>query len=311
MAGELVVGPGLIQWGTLLLGRNQAAGAVTPYRWKKVDGWQTTPAQDSGTVKRSQQYGGWPGRLMPQTRIITLKDLVVRTGRGRMGAAIAALEDACQLGQDAEQPLVIQLDERGPLLVFARLIALDVPVSSTWQLGWAEGGQIMWEATDPRRYDLAEQVATTPLPSSEAGLAWGSPVETGLAWGSPVETGLQWGTAGSTGNLTCLNAGRAETHPVIQITGPCITPSITLVGTPLVLEYGLTLGAGDQLVIDCWAGTVTLGGQDRLPTVTARSVPEASLTLPPGTTSVLAFRSSDAVPDPAASCTVRWRSAYW
>lgn len=310
MAGELVVGPGLIQWGTLLLGRNQAAGVSTAYRWKVVDGWQKTPGQDSGTVNRAQQHGGWPGRYLAQPRVITLKNLVVRTGQGRMGAAIAALEAALPIGQDTEQPLVIQLDERGPLLVNARVLAVDIPVASTWQLGWADGGQVMWECTDPRRYDLTEQVAITPLPASESGLNWGSP-ETGLNWGSPSETGLNWGTPGSTGNVTCTNAGRAETHPIIQITGPCTTPSITLVGTNTVLEYGLTLGAGDVLVIDCWNGTVTLGGQDRLPFVTARSVPEASMVLPPGATSVLAFRSADLVADPAATATVRWRSAYW
>ncbi|WP_282204548.1 hypothetical protein [Kitasatospora fiedleri] len=60
MAGELVTGPGLIQWGTLLLGRSQAAGVVTPYRWKAPKGWEAMPGLDSGTVKRAQQYGRGP-----------------------------------------------------------------------------------------------------------------------------------------------------------------------------------------------------------------------------------------------------------
>ncbi|MGW4810559.1 phage distal tail protein [Kitasatospora cineracea] len=310
MAGELVTGPGLIQWGTLLLGRSQAAGVVTPYRWKTPKGWETMPGLDSGTVKRAQQYGAWPGRLLAQPRTITLDPLTVRAPAGQMGAVIAALEAALPVSQD-EQPLVIQLDERGPLLVWARVVRFDLPVSSSWQLGYAEGGAIQWEATDPRRYQLAEQVALTGLPQQEVGLSWGSPVETGLDWGSPVETGLAWGAPGSTGDMTCTNAGPAETHPTITITGPCTTPSVALAGTSTVLEYGLALAATDQLVIDCWNGTVLLGGQDRATFATARSVPEELMAIPPGATSTLSFRSADAVPDPAASCTVRWRSAYW
>lgn len=310
MAGELVVGPGLIQWGTTLLGRCQAAGVVTPYRWKTPKGWQSMPALDSGTVKRPQQHGGWPGRFLAQPRTITLDPLTVRAQAGRMGSVIAALEAAFPVSQD-EQPLVIQIDERGPLLVYARVTRFEVPVSSAWQLGYAEGGAIQWEATDPRRYSVTEQSAATGLPSSEAGLSWGSPTETGLDWGSPVETGLAWGTAGPSGDIACTNSGTADAHPVIEIRGPCTMPSITLSGTSTVLEYGLTLAAGEVLVIDCWAPSVTLSGQSRLTTATARSVPEGALVIPAGGTAVISYRSADAVPDPASTATVRWRSAYW
>lgn len=310
MAGELVVGPGLIQWGDLLIGRNQAADVTTPFRWRSLSGWEDTPALDSGTVNRSQQHGAWPGLLLAQPRTITLDPLTIRTQAGAMGAAIRTLNSACAITQD-EQPLVIQIDDRGPMLVNARLLRRHIPVERSWQLGYAEGGALQWQASDPRRYDLAVQAIGSGLPQPESGLSWGSPTETGLAWGSPVETGLSWGTAGTTGDVTCTNAGDADTHPVIQITGPCITPSITLVGTSTVLEYGLTLASTDVLTIDCWAGTVTLGGQDRLPSATSRSVPEGAFVLPAGATSVLSFRSADTVPSPSASATVRWRSAYW
>jgi hypothetical protein len=309
VAGELVTGPGLIQWGTLLIGRSRGGGvATTPYRWRTLTGWEETPSLDSGTVLRAQDHGGWPGRLLAQTRIITVPDLTVRTAPGVLGAAVRTLEASTAPGPDTEQPLVIQLDERGPLLVWARLIRRALPVTPTWQVGHTTGGALQWQCTDPRRYVPAEQSGATGLPAPESGLNWGSP-ETGLAWGSP-ETGLTWGSPGSTGDVTIVNAGTAYCHPVIEFRGPVVTPSVTLLATGQVLEYGITLAAGDVLVVDTWAGTVLLGGQSRLANATNRSSPEGSFTLPPGS-STLSFRADPSSTDPAASATVRYRSAYW
>ncbi|GAA2825435.1 hypothetical protein RMN57_13280 [Kitasatospora sp. CM 4170] len=309
MAGELVTGPGLIQWGSLVLGRRQATGTVTPYRWRSLTGWEETPTLDSGTVNRSQQHGAWPGQLLAQPRTVTVEGLMVRTAGGSIGAAVRTLSAACTIAQD-EQPLVIWLDDRGPLLLYARLLRRHLPVDPSWQLGWAAGGALQWQATDPRRYQLTEQTAATALPAPESGLDWGSP-ETGLAWGSP-ETGLVWGTPGSTGDIAATNSGDAEVHPVIEIRGPVVTPSVAMAGgSGLVLEYDITLGATDVLVVDTWAGTVTLGGQSRIGTATLRSAPEGAFTLPPGATTTLSFRAAPGSVDPAASATVRWRSAYW
>ncbi|WP_441251202.1 hypothetical protein [Kitasatospora sp. McL0602] len=453
MAGELVTGPGLIQWGTLLLGRWQAGATVTPYRWQKLSGWAETPGLDSGNAPRAQQHGSYAGRLLAQTRTVTLEGLTVRAPAGQIGAAVRALEAATGIEQD-EQPLVVWLDDRGPMMIRARLTRRALAPDGSWALGYSGGGAVQWEATDPRRYDLTEQTASAGLPRSESGLDWsvttgqvlipaqqagqtptsgwwaaqgltvgsagpavtvtvtaasagtpamvgwsgtaapatlGWPVTVGqavrfvadalppgaalavhwvsgagaylsqsgetapglvvgtapagtayarpimmwtavpspatvpvgqtrlyipdpgpgLPWGSPTESGLTWGTPGSTGDMTCTNAGSAATFPVIEIRGPATTPSVTLPASGVVLEYDLTLAASDVLVIDTLAGTVLLGGQSRLGYATNRSQPEGTFSLPKLATSTVSFRSSDAVPNPAASCTVRWRSAYW
>ncbi len=310
MAGELVTGPGLIQWGNLLLGRSRAGGVATsPYRWRTITGWQDTPGLDSGTVLRAQDHGGWPGRLLAQTRTITVEGLMVRSAPGQLGTAVRTLEAGTPFGPDTEQPLVIQIDERGPLLVWARLIRRSMPVGPTWQIGNSAGGALQWEATDPRRYVVAEQSGITGLPAPESGLNWGSP-ETGLAFGTPTETGLAWGTPGSTGDITIVNSGTAQANPIVEFRGPAVTPSLTLLATGQVLEYGITLALGDVLTVDTWAGTVLLGGQSRIATATLRSSPEGAFVLPPGS-STLSFRAAPGSTDPAASATVRYRSAYW
>jgi len=295
--------PGHLQYGSLLMGPGlpwylAASGGL--------NGWEDSPTVDSGTVMRAQQHGAFPGRLLAQSRIITA-ELVVLSAQGGMDAVVRQLAAATPIDSDTEQPLIIQVDDT-PRLVWARCTRRSLPVSDTWRLGVGRA-VLQFEATDPRRYEIAEQASSTGLPVSEPGLVWGSP-EVGLVWGSP-EVGLVWGTPGSTGDLTCTTGGETATYPVIEIQGPVTTPSVTLDGSGLILEYDLTLAATDTLVIDTWEGTVLLGGQSRIGYATWRSVPESSFVLPPGAVSTISFRSGDVVPDPAASATVRWRSALW
>ncbi|MEV7212078.1 phage tail protein [Kitasatospora cineracea] len=299
MAGELLTRDMQIQWAGLLLGDG------TDYSVEQLQGWDDLPSLDSGTVLRPQQHGAYAGRLLAKSRILVL-DLTLTCAPENFPAVRRALLAASALAQD-EQPLAVQLAGEQQM-VNARIIARAIPTA----VAFAQGNPhvtLTWEATDPRRYGMTVGTGTTGLPAPEAGLDWGSP-EAGLDWGTPTETGLVWGTPGPSGDIACTNDGDADVHPVIGIRGPCTTPSITT-SMGAVLEYGLRLAAGEVLLIDCWAGTVTLSGQSRLATATARSVPEGSVVIPAGTQTVVSFRSADTVPDPSAQATVWWRSAYW
>ncbi|MFE6500778.1 hypothetical protein [Kitasatospora sp. NPDC057738] len=296
--------PGHVQYGDLLLGPGTGWSMVAD---PPIQGWEETVPIDSGTVLRPQQHGAWPGRQLGQTRTVTL-NLIGRCEPGQASAVTRALAARTPPDATDEVPLIVQLDDM-PLLSWGRVVRRYVPPSTASRNGLIKGASLQIVCTDPRRYQLAEQTASTALPAGEAGLAWGSPTETGLDWGSPTETGLAWGTPGSTGDITAVNAGDAPVHPVIEFRGPVTTPSITAGG--LRLEYDITLAAGDVLVVDTWAGTVDLAGQSRLGTATLRSVPEGAFLLPSGSTTTLSFRASPGSTDPAASATVRWRSAYW
>jgi len=296
MAGELVERAGMIQFGdTLLFGPH-------PYRWRGLEGWEELPALDDASALRSGSHGADPGALLAQARIVTL-DINVTVDA--IGAAIAGLSRGTTL-RDDEQPLVVWLDDRGPLLAYGRVIRRRIPVAPAYRVGVALGCTIQWSCSDPRRYEVTEQTATTGLPVAEDGIEWGSGPE-GLDWSTGPEE-LDWGSAGSTGGVIVTNSGDADTHPIIEFAGPVDRPSVTLNGGT-VLEYDIALGSGDVLVVNTAAGTVQLGGQDRLHTITARSVPEQTFTLPPGT-SDLAFRADDSGPT-GGTLTVRWRSAMW
>ncbi|MEU1284902.1 hypothetical protein [Kitasatospora sp. NPDC005856] len=299
MPGELITGDQQIQWAGLLLGDG------TPYTVTRVTGWSSRPAVDSGTSPRAQQHGARPGRLLAQARTIGI-DLRITGPDATFPAVLQALEDATAIRQD-EEPLVIQLAGR-QLLVSARVTDRVVPDDGDFTAG-VPAVALLLEATDPRRYAVTEQSGSSALPAPESGLPWGDPAETGLSWGTPTETGVVWGTPGSTGDITVTNIGNAEVHPIIEIRGPVTKPSIT--AGDLRLEYDITLAGTDVLVVDTWVGTVTLAGQDRLGTATLRSAPEGAFLLPPKATTTLNFRAAPGSTDPAASATVRWRSAYW
>lgn len=147
--------------------------------------------------------------------------------------------------------------------------------------------------------------ATQPVGGSRMVVTAAGSGGTGLDWP------LAWGTAGSTGNLTAVNAGDAPADPLIEVRGPVVRPSLTDTATGRVLEYDITLTATDVLTVDTGAGTVVLNGSaDRLYTATSRSWPEEAFQLPPGETP-LAFRQAPGMADPAARATVRFRSAHW
>ncbi|WHM36319.1 phage tail domain-containing protein [Streptomyces sp. BPTC-684] len=303
MAGSLLTRPGQAQYGDLLL------GADTPYRWRALTGWEDLPPLDSGSVPRSTAHGALPGSLLAQPRTISFDGLVVRAPNSTIGAVVGAL-NAATVPVEEERPLVVWLDERGPLLAYARATRRAIPTTLGYALGTITGGALEFVASDPLRYELVEQIARATLPLDEPGLDWHG--ETGLDWHSENgrDASLDFGTPGSTGNLTAYNAGSAPAHPIVEFRGPVSLPSVTDLATGASLEYDLDLAADDLLSVDTGEGTVTLNRTaSRLHTATARSMPEQLFALLPGTTD-LAFRAAPGS-SPAASIAVRWRSAHW
>ncbi|WP_432026830.1 phage distal tail protein [Streptomyces sp. 1222.5] len=290
--GDLITRPGQVQYGGLLL------GAGTPYRWRGITGWEDLPALDSGTVARADAHGALPGRLLAQARTIGLDGLIIRAPRATVGAVVGAL-NAGTVPVEDERPLVAWLDDRGPLLAYARATRRAIPATLGYRLGTITGGALEFVATDPRRYELTERAASATLPMSEPGLSW------------PLSWPLPFGDPGSTGALSAMNVGDAETHLIVEFRGPVTRPSLTSLATGDAVEYDMPLAVGDVLAVDTLAGTVTLNGTaSRIYTATSRSVPEQTFTLAPGITNLI-FRAAPGSNDPTASATVRYRSAYW
>ncbi|MGW0756125.1 phage distal tail protein [Streptomyces sp. NPDC002814] len=216
--GSLITRPGQVQYGELLL------GAGTPYRWRSITGWEDLPALDSGTVPRSDAHGAFPGGLLAQSRTIGLDGLIIRAPRASVGAVVGTL-NAGTVPVEDERPFVAWLDDRGPLLAYARATRRVIPATLGYRLGTIRGGALEFVATDPRRYELVERTAAATLPMSEPGLDWTAPdarqqfpaeQAAGLASSSAsfwAVSGLTLGASGTalTATITAASAGLAWT----------------------------------------------------------------------------------------------------
>jgi hypothetical protein len=172
-----------------------------------------------------------------------------------------------------------------------------MPTDRAYALQGVARAAVQWQADDPRRYAVAEQVVITGPPQPEPGLTW------------PLTWPLTWGQAAVTGDVRADNDGSAPTYPVISFRGPCATPSVTERTSGQQLRYDIVLADDDELVIDTAAGTVTLNGTaSRRNTAAADSSPEELFALGPGTAQ-LSFRPDSW--EAGATMTLRWRSAEW
>lgn len=291
-AASAALVPGQLRYGELLLGTD------TPYRWRTLTGWETLPGLDSGNVPRPDMHGSFLGRLLFQTRTIGLEEMIVRARADELGSVVDHLNHATALAED-EVPLLVHLDDRGPLLVWARTVRREIPVSLGYAVGTVTEAALEWEASDPRRYTPAVQRAETGLP------------EPCLPWHTYPD-GRPRGIPASTGDLLVHNHGSAHTHPVIELVGPVDTPRLTNQTTGAVLEYEVILEAGEILTIDTFDGTAALpAGENLLAEASLESWPEPAFTLAPGINEITFRAAPDVVADPRATAVLRWRSAHW
>ncbi|AJF66765.1 phage distal tail protein [Streptomyces vietnamensis] len=288
--GSLITQDGQIQWAGLLIGPG------TPFNVDRtgLQGWEDLPEYDSSDADRPTSHGAWPGSRYAKPRKISGTIVLIPEFNGA-AEAVRALRQSLAL-LDEERWLTVRL--HGELLaVRARIAQRVVPADQGFATQGSSRMSIQWLASDPRRYGVNEQSASTTPPQPESGLTW------------PLTWPLNWGQAKSTGDAVAENTGSAATHPVIVFRGPCSMPTVTERVSKRRLRYAIDLAAGDELVVDTANGTVMLNNTaSRRHTAMADSSPEELFLLEPGRTE-LSFRPDGATPE--ALMTVRWRNAEW
>ncbi|MFD8210354.1 phage tail protein [Streptomyces sp. NPDC059695] len=288
--GSLITQDGQIQWAGLLIGPG------TPFNVDRsgLQGWEDLPEYDSSDADRPTSHGAWPGSRYAKPRKVS-GTVVLMPEYDAAVEAIRALRQSLAL-LDEERWLTVRL--HGELLaVRARIAQRVVPADQGFATQGSSKMSIQWLASDPRRYSVNEQSASTTPPQPETGLTW------------PLVWPLNWGQAKSTGDAVAENTGSAATHPVIVFRGPCSMPTVTERVSKRRLRYAIDLAAGDELVVDTANGTVMLNNTaSRRHTAMADSSPEELFLLEPGRTE-LSFRPDAATPE--ALMTIRWRSAEW
>jgi hypothetical protein len=291
MAGDLITSDFQMQFGTLLL------GAGTPYEIDAESGlvgWDDLPGMDTADVPRPSAPGDYAGTVYPQGRIVTCQLSVHGDGPGH-AANIAALRAATTAALSVETPLAVRLAGQ-VTYISAKCLQRSIPTGVNYAAGATPKAVLQFKATDPRRYVTSLTSVSTAPPTSSGGVTW------------PITWPVTWSTLGSGGGVSVVNTGDFDTPPVITIRGPLTTPFVVRQDTSDVLEFNTTLAASDTIVVDVLAETVTLNGTTTMSLLTDRSAPVSSFRMPPGTTGLLLREAAG--PDPTASMTVAYRSAY-
>jgi Phage tail protein len=209
-------------------------------------GWSTTPSIRLELANRPQRDGTFDAPSYRGARVITID-----------GTAVAPDPDTRERAKDrlaavlADGSASAELIVRDRLLVRRALVRLSADTKIVDTTPYTFTWSIQLTAPDPVRYGADLHTALCGLPQPGLGIPF--PI---------VKWPLDFGEA-SGGSLVLGNAGTITTWPVWTITGPCDQPVIRRPATGESLGFGVSLTAGDVLVVDVAARTVRLGGVSR------------------------------------------------
>lgn len=255
-----------------------------------VQGWDS-PGVRANLTSRQSDHGAWWSPVYLDPRPITLTGLITAPSR--------AARDA------AQEQLIAAVGLTDTVLTVGESIPKQAAVRRTGQLliaplsEYSSTYSALVTAADPRRYSTTLSTGTTNLPSTSGGLLF------------PATPPFSFTATTVAGAIAATNVGSMETRPVLRVAGPVTGPVqiITLYpdGSTRTLTYTppVDLVAGDLLVIDTDAHTVTLGGASRRRWL---SVSGAWPNIPANTTVQFQFRAGAA--SPTALLTATWRSAW-
>lgn len=211
-------------------------GRTTPYRWKNLVGHRDRPNLDSGNSPRASRHGSWPGRPLAQERVLTWTALL-RAPRAEVEGAIDALEQALPVLEDEDELSLVVNDLGTPYLMWGRIDRLQLPLDPAIRIGLGQL-TLQWVCSDPRRYGILRSGVTIP--------------------------------AGDSANVP--NAGNVATHPLIRFHGPAVNPGLVNTTLSRQVVFGLTLGSGQVLEVDCDRGTAAIGTTNVIGTLAGTSV---------------------------------------
>lgn len=272
--------------GTLRLGAVDSLGVA--WFLQSLEGWDS-PEVRAELQDRESDHGSWASPVYLGSRPITLTGTVKAADRpslqnamDQLYAAAAVTDTTLAVWEGVPKQAIVRRSGK----VLAQYVTDSV---ATWS--------ILVTAADPRRYGAILRSGTTGLPSTSGGLT------------PPLTPPLTISATTVSGQVDASNEGTFETRPTLTIDGPITAPQVLAAmpdGSVKFLNYSQDLAAGEQLVIDTDAHSVTLNGN-----VSRRrflTTPTGWPTIPAGQSVSFQFRASTY--NSTAMLTVRWRSAW-
>lgn len=239
---------GQVEWNGVLWGPTTYVSVLLP-----VEGWLGTPNIDNLNVERPGRHGAWDARKLAQQRIVSLR---LQPDSSSDPTQVQTLVDQIVAAtgipeDDAPLPLVIKA-YGPPKLAYGQVVSRPLTMDGDYNVGLPTVGVII-ACADPRLYSLERAGVTVPLDTP-----------TGLA-----------------------NTGNAATNPLIRIEGPVEDPVLTNQTMTRTLSFAITVAADELLEIDTDAGTVSVGGVNKMSTLTGNFVPVQDFVLKAGANTIL------------------------
>lgn len=274
--------------------RETLLGEGSPFALVQVEGLLDLPALQTADRLRLRRHGQTPGDDWAQSRSVVFQLEVDAEDTTELNSAMSTLLDITRPG-DPESPLTVQIPGvagGGKRRLNVRPRRRQVPINLDFFYGLPIA-TVEMVATDPRIYDATAWRLQTALPSGTGGLSFAAT--------SP----LYYEASSETGDVEAENEGTFPVSPVMRIDGPVTNPSITHLEKGYTLDFTITLGTGDYLLIDAESRSVLLNGSsNRYSTLSSTS---QWWDLDPGANTIR-FRS-DANTE-AAVLTAYYRSAW-
>ncbi|OUC99311.1 hypothetical protein [Streptosporangium minutum] len=271
-AGDDLTGPGQLSYNGFKM------GSGTRYSWQMLTGWWVDmPALDNGDMPDPSAHGSMPGQKLSGPRIITYESLIKAPKDEIEQAALDFLAGLPVPDADEQLPLAVQVLDQ-ILIGYGACTQRAAPIDKRTRLGHIKA-VAQFTLARPELYSRELLSAT-------------------ISDGGIVEV---------------FNAGNTRTKPLIRCPGPAIGPELVVErilpdgSTDLrVLEFNLTIAAGETLIIDPAFGNATIGEVNKRRFRTGASVGIPDFVLGPGVSEVSYFTFAGGAP-PA---TVLWRHAH-
>lgn len=237
---------GEVEWNGVLWGPATDVAVLLP-----VEGWLASPNIDNLNVERPGRHGAWDARKLAQQRIVSIR---LQPDSAQDPTQVQTLIDTILAAtgiaeDDAPLPLVVKA-YGAPRLAYGQVVDRPLTLDGDYNVGLPTVGVII-ACADPRLYSLQREGVTVPLDTPTA----------------------------------LANTGNAATNPLIRVEGPVTNPTLTNLTMSRALVFTITLTAGQLLEIDTDNGTATVGGVNRMSTLTS-GVPVTDFVLQAGSNTI-------------------------
>ena len=286
--GDLVTSNWMLEFRETLIGEG------SPFALVEAQGLADLPDILTADRVRLRRVGMAAGDDFASARSVIIQIEVDAEDVNDLNDAMESLLEATRPGLN-ESPMTIQIPGvagGGKRRLNVRPRRREVPINIDFFYGLPIV-TIEFVATDPRIYDHTPWRVVTALPSGNGGLYF------------PAVSPLEFTEQDETGDVTAQNDGTFPVAPVLRIDGPVANPSVTHLEKGATLDFTITLGSTDYLIIDTESRSILLNGtSDRYSTLSSAST---WWDLDPGDNTIR-FRSDANTED--AVLTAYYRSAW-